>query len=260
MPGRIRGQTVCGASLPLNTQDMSKPKAFKAAPFLWGAIGLAALAVGSTFIPRSGPALDPNLGIADPEAAASLALRPQEDHPVSPDMEAAAESLGSSAAPDFQLTDTEGKTHTLASLTKDKPLLIFFVEKECPCCLGAKHFVDRLAMAYRGQLNTVGIINAEGAVARAWVKATQPKFTLLQDPKMTAIQAYKAERGVYTTLIAPGGQIDKAWPGYSQEMLNDASARIAKIAGVPAKKIESAAAPEEMTSGCVFPAAEGEKA
>lgn len=241
-------------------QDMQAKKSFQAAPYVWGAIGLAALAVGATFIPRSRPALDPSLGIADPEAAQSLALREQEDHPVSPDMEAAAASLGSSAAPDFELTDTDGKTHTLASLTNDKPLLIFFVEKECPCCLGAKHFVDRLAMAYRDELNTVGIINAQGAVARAWVKATQPKFTLLEDPKMTAIQAYKAERGVYTTLVAPGGQIDKAWPGYSQEMLNDASARIAQIAGVPAQKIESAAAPEEMTSGCVFPAAEGEKA
>jgi len=231
--------------------------------WLFGALGAAAILTAFTFIrpPRAAhPALDPALGLAAGESLSSLTLREQEDHPVTPDMEAAAVSLEAQQAPDFSLKDTDGKVHTLASLTDGKPLLIFFVEKECPCCLGAKHFVDRLAMAYREQLNTVGIINAEGAVARTWVKATEPKFMLLEDPGMKAIRAYKAERGVYTTLIAPGGRIEKAYPGYSQEMINDTSNRIAKLAGVPAKKIESAAAPKETTSGCVFPAIEGEKA
>ncbi len=231
--------------------------------WLFGALGAAAILTAFTFIrpPRPlKPALDPSLGVAKGESLSSLTLREQEDHPVTPDMEAAAVSLEAQQAPSFSLKDTEGKVHTLASLTDGKPLLIFFVEKECPCCLGAKHFVDRLAMAYRGQLNTIGIINAEGAVARTWVKTTQPKFLLLEDPQMTAIQAYKAERGVYTTLIAPGGRIDKAYAGYSQDMINDASQRIAQLAGIPAKKIESAAAPKEMTSGCVFPGAEGDKA
>lgn len=197
--------------------------------------------------------LDPSLGIADPQAAQTLVMRQQKDHPVTPEMSKAAASLGASAAPDFRLTSLEGEEETLQGLSQSRPLLIFFIEKQCPCCLGAKKFVDELATAYQGHLNVVGIINADQKVAEGWKLATRPKFQILLDPKMTAIQAYKAERGVYTTLIAPGGKVDKAYPGYSREMLQDASQRIAKLAGIPARPVEVKDAPDTMTSGCPFP-------
>lgn len=218
-------------------------------------VGLAVVATGIVIASNQtnpGP-LDPALGISDTAAARQLGLRQQVDHPVNENQQKAADSLGQLQAPDFSLKGTDGKTYSLSDLNRDKPLLIFFVEKECPCCLGAKYFVDKMADAYAGGLNTIGIINADGETAQKWVRATKPKFLLLQDPKQEVIRSYKAERGVYTTLVAPGGRIDKAYPGYGKEMLQDLGRRIASLANVPEKKFTHAAAPEKMTSGCIFP-------
>jgi hypothetical protein len=110
-----------------------------------------------------------------------------------------------------------------------------------------------MADAYGEGLNTIGIINADGETAQTWVRATKPKFLVLQDPKQIVIRKYKAERGVYTTLIAPGGTIDKAYPGYGKEMLQDLGKRIARLAKLPEKRFTHAAAPDTMTSGCIFP-------
>jgi len=198
-------------------------------------------------------ALDPKLGIADPSAVGALDMRKQKEHPVTAEMTQAADSLSAAKAPDFDLVDTNGAHHTLASLTQDKPLLIFFVEKNCPCCLGAKFYVDKMLDLYPNEVNAVGIINADGNTAKTWVKATKPKFTVLQDPKQKVIASYKAERGVYTTLIAPGGTIDKAYPGYSLESLQEMSKRIAQLTHVPAREYISTSAPKTMTSGCTFP-------
>jgi peroxiredoxin len=217
-------------------------------------LGLALIVAGIALSKKENPGpLDPRLGIADSAATRQLGLRQQVDHPVNESQQKAANSLDSEKAPFFSLKGTDGRTYTLAELNRDKPLLIFFVEKECPCCLGAKYFVDKMADAYGEGLNTIGIINADGETAQTWVRATKPKFLVLQDPKQIVIREYKAERGVYTTLIAPGGTIDKAYPGYGKEMLQDLGKRIARLAKLPEKKFTHAAAPDTMTSGCIFP-------
>lgn len=227
---------------------------------LWGAAGLLAIGISiSFFIPVQdkriyvGSPLDPNLGVADPSAVADLSIHRQEDHPVTQDMSAAADSLELMKAPDFNLPSVDGPSYSLKQLTDGKPLLIFFIEKECPCCLGAKFFVDKMLDLYGDSINAVGIINAEIGMAKAWKKATKPRFTVLMDPKQEVISAYKAERGVYTTVIGPDGMISKAYPGYSLDTLKEMSQRIAKLAGVPAKEFKSKAAPERLTSGCIFP-------
>jgi peroxiredoxin len=231
----------------------------KPAQILWIIAGVLVLLLGvSLFVPSGakipvGSPLDPNLGVADPSALEGLTIKKQEDHPVTPEMSKAADSLDAEKAPDFDLPSVDGPNYTLAQLTDGKPLLIFFIEKECPCCLGAKFFVDKMIDLYGDNLNAVGIINADGAVARAWKKSTKPLFKVLMDPGQKVIASYKAERGVYTTLIAPGGVIDKAYPGYSLSTLKEMSGRIAKLAGVPAKEFVSKAAPEKLTSGCAFP-------
>ena len=70
---------------------------------------------------------------------------------------------------------------------------------------------------------------------------------------MKIVRAFKAQRGVYTTLIAPGGKIVKAYPGYSQDMLQDITTKIASLAGVALRPMPLAPAPKKMTSGCIFP-------
>ncbi|MBN8690656.1 MAG: redoxin domain-containing protein [Armatimonadetes bacterium] len=222
---------------------------------LWIAFAIAASATAVLLaLPHDAKKkLDPSYAGFSSDSAKQLQMRPQVDHPVTPEMSKVASDLSQKKAPAFNLKGTDGKEYSLTELTKDKPLLIFFVERECPCCLGAKYFVDRLIDLYPGQINAVGIINAKGAKAERWARVTKPRFIVLEDFEQKAIRAYSAERGVYTTLIAQGGTIAKAYPGYSKSMLQELSNDVANLLKVEPKKFVSKAAPDEMTSGCVFP-------
>lgn len=197
--------------------------------------------------------LDPNLGVQDPAALKDLNLRDQKDHPVDPKMQEAADGLEGRIAPAFELPDETGTMRSLASFIGDRPALLFFIEKDCPCCLGAKHFMERLGSMYRGHLSVIGIINASGKTAESWRRVTRPKFPVLEDPQQRVIRQYDAERGVYTTLVRPDGVIEKAYPGYSKDVLDEMSRRIARLAGVEYQPYRSIAAPDRLTSGCAFP-------
>jgi peroxiredoxin len=222
------------------------------ASFLWPKQNELSIPIGSP--------LDPNLGVADPSLIGAANLKDQENHPVTGEMMATAQGQSQKKAPEFELPDGNGSRHTIASLTAGgKPVLIFFIEKKCPCCLGAKHFVDSIADNFKGKASVVGVINASGEEAATWRKLTDPHFLVLEDPNQLAIRAYAAERGVYTTLITPEGTIEKAYPGYSIETLKDISSRLAKWAGVPDSGFESPAAPLELTSGCLFPPVKSEQ-
>lgn len=224
-----------------------------AAKFALVALGTPALFVGgiAAYVTIANSRLEPVA--VDP--GASLVFRAGERHPVTPAMLTAAQELGKAPAPDFGLVDTDARYHTLKSLTKEKPLVMFFVELECPCCKGAKDTIDAIHAVYGDVCNVVGIINAPPPVARAWVNAVGPKFPILCDPEMTTIHAYKAERGVYTTLVTPGGQIAKAYPGYSKDMLAEIARKIERLAGIDKRAISVKTAPEDLISGCAFPPA-----
>jgi peroxiredoxin len=188
------------------------------------------------------------------DPASKLVFRAPKEHPVTSQMAEVAEELGDEPAPDFGLPDADGRFYSLAGLTESKPLLMFFIELECPCCKGAKDFVDRLHQTYGDVLNVVGVINADPKMTKAWTKAIRPEFPVLCDPEMKTIRAYKAAAGVYTTLVAPGGRIVEAYPGYSQGMLKSIARHVAKIAKVEERPMKVEDAPVEPISGCTFPA------
>ena len=237
---------------------MSTPNLERRLKVLWVASAAVFLVVIGTFFWPHQPtppklALDPALVNANAATLAKLNMRKQVDHPVSKEQQKTADGLASKDAPSFELPGVDGKTYTLAQLTEKKPLLIFFVEKNCPCCLGAKYYFDRMSDLYSNELNTVGIINADQAEAAKWVEETKATFPILKDPKLTVIKQFKAERGVYTTLVAQGGQIAVAYPGYGKEMLNELSVKIAELVKVKPRPYKALSAPERLTSGCKFP-------
>jgi peroxiredoxin len=168
-------------------------------------------------------------------------------------MESAARELGGAMAPNFNAVSLEGKPYTLASLTSTKPLVLFFVELQCPCCKGAKPYIDRIQTYYGDVCNVIGVIDAKPEMARLWSQTVGPQFGVVPDPEMSIIRSYKAERGVYTTLVAPGGRIVTAYPGYSQDMLRDITKKIARLAGVKSRPMPLEPAPKKLTSGCIFP-------
>src|SRR5262245_15000408 len=57
----------------------------------------------------------------------------QPRHPVTPEMWKKADAAKGMLAPSFDVQDTDGKTESLADLTKNGPLFMYFVLDGCPC-------------------------------------------------------------------------------------------------------------------------------
>ncbi len=183
----------------------------------------------------------------------SVAFRNRREHPVTPEMLAASERLAQTPAPPFQAIDTTGATLSLATADK-KPLVLFFIERECSCSRDAAPFLDRLQTEYGQACTVVGVIDANPEAARAWTREAGIHFPVIPDPEMVIVSAYHASQSVYTAVVAPGGMIARTYPGYSTEMLGDLSATVAGLAGVPVRSFSINGAPKRPLAGCSFPA------
>ena len=186
------------------------------------------------------------------DSSGRILLRARVDHPLTPELIQAAERQAQTPAPAFQGSDLSGRIITLASVTLTRPLVLFFIERDCPCSAEAAPFLNKIAEAYGDACSVVGVINADAQTAAVWAKQVGIHFPLIADPGLGIIQSFGARRSVYTTLVAPGGMIVKTYPGYSAEMLAEISGNIARISGVPLLSIPFDGAPKKLVSGCSF--------
>jgi peroxiredoxin len=217
-------------------------------------LAVAAVAIGGGLaywlVTSQMAAMDEPLNPAeDPRNAV---VSPSKIHPVTGQMSTKAAALAETRAPDFALKDERGGSYTLQEMARTKPVLLYFIVDTCPCCVTAQPAVERVREAYEGVLTVAGVINADATVAAKWAKNNGAKFPILLDPTKATIHAYKAERGTYMALIAPGGNIQKVYPGYSQTLVKDLVARIAQLARVPAKSVQVDDLPTDDTTGCEF--------
>lgn len=158
---------------------------------------------------------------------------------------------GRSAAP-FNLADADGKAINFRLLCASKPVVLFFIELNCPCSRDAAPYLSTIQAEYGDACSVIGIVNGSAEEARAWQRQTGAKFRVVPDPELKIINTYHAERSVYTTLIAPGGKIQTAYPGYSASMLKELSTRIAALSGAKAITDAFETAPKTLTTGCPY--------
>lgn len=211
--------------------------------------GVAAYVVTSSqmkAMPKQTSAVHPS---EDPKNAFIL---PAKIHPVTKKMDADTMAMSAKKATDFNQPDENGKMHSLAELSKDKPLLLYFIDKECPCCITAMPVVERVRQAYQDELNVYGVIDAGGQIAKKWVDANKPGYPVLQDPEFRLIKAFKAQAATYMVLIKPGGQIERAFPGYSRSMIKELGDRIAHLAKVQPRMLKLDDLSKDAVSGCAF--------
>lgn len=98
-------------------------------------------------------------------------------------------------APPFTLTDDTGRPHSLATLTADGPLVLYFYPADSSpgCTRQACAFRDAHAQLLAAGLTLAGI-SPQGAISHARFREKHSlPFPLLTDPTKTVIRAYGAD-------------------------------------------------------------------
>ena len=95
----------------------------------------------------------------------------------------------------------------------------------------------------------MGVVVSSVRDAAAWRSRTAAQFRVLADPRGRIAEAYGARAGMACRLISPRGTIALGYPGYSASMLKALTAKVAALAGVPDRRMETRPAPQAMTMG-----------
>jgi thioredoxin-dependent peroxiredoxin len=118
-------------------------------------------------------------------------------------------------APEFDLADQDGRKHTLKSLLKDGPLILYFYPADFTpgCTKEACSFRDLHQDLLRAKLRVVGVSPQDVDSHKRFAEKHGLNFPLLADPDKKAVKAYDLDgplgfgvrRGTY--LIARDGTI-----------------------------------------------------
>ncbi len=152
-------------------------------------------------------------------------------------------------APNFTAKGSDGKTHTLQSLTGGKTLVLYFIGHTCPINAEAVKYYKQIGDAYKGKVSFYGVIDTDEKGYIEWKREFQNKFSVLYDPELSIIRSYQAIASPWIVIVSPNGEVSKRQSGYSGPLLTDLNATLARAAGVTPAKIDLKGAPAEETFG-----------
>lgn len=148
-----------------------------------------------------------------------------------------------STAPALSATGTDGKTHTLKSLTKEGPIFLYFIKEGCPVNHRAAPFVTKLYGEYDEKARVVGVYNGSEEAAKSWAKRYGAKYLILADPKLTIIRGYGVPYSPFMIVVGKDGKVTKVLEGLSQKELQTANTLMAAACNAKLSAISFEGAP-----------------
>lgn len=146
-------------------------------------------------------------------------------------------------APEITAKTSDGKEATLASLTKEGPVILMFIKKTCGANPSAAPLVNKVHDAYGKSARLVGVINADAAGDSEWKQEFKGQFVTLLDPEKKIINAYGIKKSYIGVMVGQDGKVAKLFPGWGQASLTSLSDELAKASKLEAKKVDVSAAP-----------------
>lgn len=129
-------------------------------------------------------------------------------------------------APDFTLSDMEGKAFSLRDALKQGPVVVAFFKVSCPTCQYAFPYLERLHKA-NSRLNLVAISQNEKKETAAFIKQFGITFpVLLDDTRTYPVSNDYGLTNVPTIFwIAESGKIDIASVGWARLEIEEIHAK-----------------------------------
>lgn len=129
-------------------------------------------------------------------------------------------------APDFTLSDMEGKAFSLRDALKQGPVVVAFFKVSCPTCQYAFPYLERLHKA-NSRLNLVAISQNEKKDTAAFIKQFGVTFpVLLDDTRTYPVSNDYGLTNVPTIFwIAESGKIDIASVGWARLEIEEIHAK-----------------------------------
>ncbi len=146
-------------------------------------------------------------------------------------------------APGFSAQGTDGKTHTLASLSKEAPVFLYFIKEGCPVNHRAAPHVTAMDGKYEGKPNIVGVYNGSLEAAKSWQKRYGSKYLILADPDLKIINGYGVPYSPFVMTVGDDGKIGTVLEGLSPKELTKMNAGLAKALNRTAIAMEFPGAP-----------------
>jgi peroxiredoxin len=131
-------------------------------------------------------------------------------------------SIGTKA-PDFQLTDSEGRTHRLAEALARGPVALLFYKSACPTCQFTFPFIQKIFSKLSDQAGVTiwGVSQDDVEETREFARQHKLTFDLLIDEypyEVSSAYGLQFVPGIF--LIQPDGKIRVSEYGFTKAGLN----------------------------------------
>ena len=141
-------------------------------------------------------------------------------------------------APDFSLARLDGADWRLEEEEAEGPLLLAFIETDCPTCRLTVPYLKRLAEALGPEGHRVVVISQDGGPeTRELAEACDVSFPVLLDVDLDASRSYDPPSVPALFLVGQGGQVEFSEVGFHKEDLNSAAERMLSDLGLPVRTV-----------------------
>ncbi len=147
--------------------------------------------------------------LGDPGTDASSTPRPRQPRPgtrkhyVTPAQLVESGALAERKVGAFSAVASDGTIFTWSETSANRPLVLVFIRRDCPCSIEFEPFFHRLAGRYRDVAEFAGVIDDGAAAALAYATANKTPYRVLADPDREIIDRFEAKNGGYVALLRP---------------------------------------------------------